>query len=53
MTLKVRGTELHFTARDYLLRFALPNFFFHLTTAYAILRHHGVALGKPDYLGQM
>lgn len=37
----------------YLLHFALPNFFFHLTTAYAILRHNGVELGKFDYLGRM
>ena len=36
---------------DYLLRFALPNFFFHVTTAYDILRHVGVPLGKLDYLG--
>jgi hypothetical protein len=30
----------------------LPNFFFHVTTAYAILRHHGVVIGKRDFLGQ-
>ena len=35
----------------YLLSFALPNFFFHVTTAYDILRHSGVAIGKRDYLG--
>jgi hypothetical protein len=39
------------TGADYLLQHALPNFFFHLTTAYAILRHNGVALGKRDFLG--
>lgn len=38
---------------DYLHRVALPNFYFHLTTAYAILRHNGVALGKMDYLGAL
>lgn len=38
------------TARDYLTRFALPNFFFHVATAYDILRHNGVPLGKRDYL---
>ncbi len=38
------------SGREYLTSFALPNFFFHVTTAYAILRHAGVALGKPDYL---
>ncbi len=37
-------------AQDYLLTWALPNFFFHITTAYAILRHNGVDLGKSDYL---
>ena len=35
----------------YLKHFALPNFFFHVTTAYALLRHNGVELGKMDYLG--
>jgi len=39
------------TGADYFVQHALPNFFFHLTTAYAILRHNGVALGKRDYLG--
>jgi hypothetical protein len=38
---------------DYFLEHALPNFFFHLTHAYAILRHNGVPLGKRDYLGQL
>jgi hypothetical protein len=36
--------------QDYLKHWALPNLFFHLTTAYAILRHNGVPLGKQDYL---
>ncbi len=40
-------------ATDYLLEQALPNFFFHLTTAYAILRHNGVDLGKRDYIGKL
>jgi uncharacterized protein len=44
------GTGWHFTGADYLTRFALPNFFFHVTTAYAILRAQGVNLGKPDFL---
>lgn len=39
------------TGEDYLIQHAIPNFFFHLTTAYAILRHNGVNLGKRDYLG--
>lgn len=47
-----RGHEpLQFTGESYLQRFALPNFFFHLTTAYALLRHNGVELGKADFLG--
>ena len=43
--------ELNFTGLDYLQRFALPNFFFHVTTAYDILRHNGVPLSKADFLG--
>jgi hypothetical protein len=39
------------SGQDYLLNFALPNFYFHLTTAYNILRHNGVAIGKRHYLG--
>jgi uncharacterized protein len=38
---------------DYFVQHALPNFFFHLTHAYAILRHNGVGLGKRDYLGAL
>ena len=38
---------------DYLVQVALPNFFFHATMAYAILRHNGVDLGKMDYIGSM
>jgi uncharacterized protein len=41
------------TGADYFLEHALPNFFFHLTHAYAILRHNGVGLGKRDYLGPL
>jgi uncharacterized protein len=48
---KAGQRELKFTGEDYLLGFALPNFYFHVTTAYAILRHKGLALGKMDYLG--
>jgi hypothetical protein len=43
--------SMTFTARDYMLGFALPNFFFHVTTAYALLRHKGVPVGKMDFLG--
>lgn len=44
------GDPLQFTGEQYLLHFALPNFYFHITTAYALLRHNGVALGKSDFL---
>ena len=47
---RARG-DLHFSGRDYLLNFVLPNFYFHVTTVYAILRHNGVELGKLDFLG--
>ena len=42
---------LRFTGRQYLLDFALPNVYFHATTAYALLRHSGVEVGKSDFLG--
>lgn len=45
------GKEKHFKGLDYLTDYALPNLFFHITTAYAILRHNGVGIGKADYLG--
>jgi hypothetical protein len=48
---KAGPRELKFTGTQYLLGFALPNFYFHVTTAYDILRHKGVAVGKMDYLG--
>ena len=38
---------------EYLLGLALPNFYFHITTAYAILRHNGVPVGKTDYIGNL
>jgi hypothetical protein len=44
------GMGYRWTGADYLRKFALPNFYFHATTAYAILRAQGVSLGKPDYL---
>jgi hypothetical protein len=40
------------TGADYFLEHVVPNFYFHLTTTYAILRHNGVAVGKKDYLGK-
>jgi uncharacterized protein len=45
--------ENRLSGKDYLLNFALPNFYFHLTTAYAILRHKGVKLEKEDFLGKV
>jgi uncharacterized protein len=47
----MRQGTLTFDGKSFLLGFALPNFYFHVTTAYDILRHQGVALGKRDYLG--
>ncbi|HET7845582.1 MAG TPA: DUF1993 domain-containing protein, partial [Xanthomonadales bacterium] len=47
----LRDRKLEFKGRDYLVGWALPNFYFHVTTAYAILRHNGVELGKKDFLG--
>ena len=50
--LPMRGREpLRFKGEDYLRHFALPNFYFHATTTYALLRHYGVDLGKSDFLG--
>ncbi len=51
MTLTVG--KLTFNGADYLNGFALPNFYFHITTAYNILRHNGVGLGKMDFLGNV
>ncbi|SDG26656.1 DUF1993 domain-containing protein [Paraburkholderia phenazinium] len=51
VTLKMRTGPVEFTGLSYLLQFALPNFYFHVTTTYDILRHNGVELGKLDYLG--
>jgi len=51
IVLKSGPRELHFKGEAYLTTFVLPNFFFHITTAYGILRHMGVDLGKKDYLG--
>lgn len=50
VTIKIPGSELKFDGLGYLTGFALPNFYFHLTAAYAILRHNGIELGKRDFL---
>lgn len=49
--LKLRNREVSFKGSDFLLGFANPNFYFHITTAYDILRHNGVEVGKMDFLG--
>ncbi|RYG61480.1 MAG: DUF1993 domain-containing protein [Alphaproteobacteria bacterium] len=51
VTLAIKGNEMTFSGKDYLFGFAMPNFYFHATTAYDILRHKGVPLGKKDFLG--
>ncbi|MCW5751878.1 MAG: DUF1993 domain-containing protein [Alphaproteobacteria bacterium] len=51
IVLKVGGNEMNFTGRQYLVNFVFPNFYFHATTAYDILRHCGVEIGKRDFLG--
>lgn len=51
ITLRIRDQTVTFPGMQYLLHFAQPNFYFHYTTAYDILRHGGVDLGKRDFLG--
>ena len=51
ITFKSGGADKTFTGAAYLGMWAFPNFFFHVTTAYNILRHNGLDLGKRDYLG--
>lgn len=51
ITLKAGDKEFPFVGQDYLLHFVLPNFFFHVTAAYALLRQAGVPIGKMDFLG--
>jgi hypothetical protein len=51
ISLKLGTREVSWKGMQYLLGFALPNFYFHATTAYDILRHCGVELGKRDYIG--
>ena len=53
LTFKVGGNEIPFTTTNFIQSFSLPNFYFHATTTYAILRMHGVPLGKMDYLGAL
>ena len=51
ITLNMRRGDMHFNGLDYLRHFVLPNFYFHVTATYLILRHNGVELGKMDFLG--
>jgi hypothetical protein len=51
ITMPRRGGTITMAGEAYLKHFALPNFFFHITTVYALLRHNGVEIGKLDYLG--
>ena len=51
VTIKIGGNDTDLTGETYLLNRGLPNFYFHITTAYDILRHKGVPIGKKDYLG--
>ncbi len=52
ITLQMRSGPLTFLGMPYLLDFVYPNFYFHVTTAYGILRHSGVEVGKQDFLGK-
>lgn len=52
ITFPTGGQTMTLTGEKYLTMFALPNFYFHLTAAYAILRHNGVELGKRDFMGR-
>jgi hypothetical protein len=53
VTFKIGDRVLPFTAEGFLMSFSLPNFFFHATTAYDILRHKGAPLGKRDFMGRL
>lgn len=52
ITLEMRSGTLSFDGQSYLLKFVLPNFYFHISMAYGILRHSGVELGKMDFMGK-
>lgn len=53
VTRPVRGEPKTFTGLNYLLQYSMPNFYFHTTTAYAILRSNGVEVGKGDFIGAL
>jgi hypothetical protein len=51
VTVKTRDREMKFTGLELLLNRSMPNFYFHITTAYDIIRHNGVEIGKRDFMG--
>ena len=53
VTFQIRDFKMPFTAEKFLMSFSLPNFYFHATTAYDILRSKGVPLGKRDFMGEL
>ena len=53
ISLKIEDETLSFKGQSYLLTFVYPNFYFHITTAYDILRHNGINIGKADFLGRI
>jgi len=53
IVMKLGPTEVTFKGQQFLLNFATPNVYFHVVTAYNILRHNGIEVGKRDYLGTM
>jgi hypothetical protein len=53
LKIKLRSHTIDFTGQSYLLGFVLPNLYFHVATAYNILRHNGLELSKPDFLGEI
>ncbi len=53
ISFSLAGKPVTFKGQPYLIHFVLPNFYFHATVAYAILRHNGVELGKRDFMGSV
>jgi hypothetical protein len=51
IVLKIGGQDMTFKGQQFLISFSLPNFYFHIVTAYDILRHNGLEIGKRDYMG--
>ena len=51
VTIKMRGQDVTMPGLHYLTGYSVPQFHFHATTAYNILRHNGLAIGKRDYMG--